>query len=1459
MKKLLVFTAFLLMAVCLQFPFKAMACEPGQLPETYLYFIENKGQWNDNIKYQVELNAARLFLEGDKLTYVLVNPADMDYLHDAHHNPDLDISDFVLHCHAFQVHFGGDINLPTAPQATCNSDAYRNYFIDKDPSKWKSHVGLYQQIDYYNLYNGIDLRFYGDGGHVKYDYIVAPGANASQIQLVYDGLDGLFVQNGNLHMLTSVNTIIEQQPYAYQYINGQLTQVPCFFSVSGNTVTFNMPDGYDTSEELIIDPTLIFSTYTGATSDNWGFTATYDNTGHLYAGGAAFGVGYPTTTGAFQINFAGGDPVGPFFIDISVSKFTPDGSNLIYSTYLGGSASTEIPQSMIVSPQNELIVYGTTGSVNFPTTPGCFDDSFNGGFPVTFNSMPYQSGPGSDIIVSKFNADGSALVGSTYIGGVGNDGLNLSTALKRNYADEARGEVFIDAGGNIYLASSTNSPDFPATEGVISEFAIGGQDACLIKLNPSLTNMIWGTYLGGTSDDAAYSLKMDDSETLYVCGGTNSNNFPIVPGAYDATYNGGTCDAWLAKISTDGSTLLASTYLGTPMYDQSFFIDIDEELNVYTVGQTAGIYPISPGVYSNPNSGQYLQKLSNDLSTSLWSTTFGNGNGSPNISPSAFLVDNCYQIYVSGWGGNVNGSSPGSTTNGLPVTPDAYDSATDGSDYYFIVLGPNASTLIYATFFGSPSGTGEHVDGGTSRFDKQGIIYQAVCAGCGSSDLFPTTPGAWSNTNNSTNCNLGCLKFAFEVAPTVAEFTLPPPGCAPYTVAFSNTSTNALEYTWNFGDGSATSTEVSPTHTFAEPGTYTVTLLAVNPGTCNGSDETTQTVVILGEQEVTLTPLNFCPGDSPALLSASLPGGTWSGTGVVNPATGLFNPAGLAPGAYTVTYTVGTIPTCTSTATTTVTVNGLPDPSFTDQNGVPVNGNIYCITDAAVTLVPTTEGAVITGTAVSGNVFTPASVPQSLLNTPININLTVEVNGCPNASVQTVTVIAPPNPAFTSFNFCQGAGPAIFEPVTPGGSWSGTGIDPATGIFSPIGLTPGIYTVSYTVGETGCNATASADVVVSAAEAGTMPADLQIVCSNQQVTITNFGDEILEEGQGLYYILHTNAGETAGTVLAQNTTGTFDFGQLNGAEYYNTYYISAVASLPDGNGGPLLSDPCIDIAAGTPVVFLAPITLEVDEYCDWLTGDYHVVIAPQGGYPGYDAASEYTIMGDFFGNMTIGTSMEIVFPEGSTTTYLFEVSDITDCDVAFASEDFFCTKTPVELLYFTGKAVDEGSLLTWATATETDNDFYTLWRSADGQNFTKIMQIDAAGTSITGQNYQYLDRYTSCAPLYYRLTQTDVGGSTRNLGIVSITRSGNNNLPQGILISPVPATNNVTLQFANTGGQNNICLFDVTGKLVLQTQGGNTADCVLQTTLDISRLTAGMYMVRINGDLQTISAKLVVK
>ncbi len=807
-----------------------------------LYFTENKNQWAKNIRYRAALDAGHLFLEDDKFTYLLLDPTTGEQLHDCKHTKGCIVNDLLFDAHAFEIVFTG-ANKNALKTGDCPSPSYRNYFIGNDQTKWASNVQSYKEVWYQELYDGIDMLMYSTDAYIKYDFRVAPNANVQQIEMAYNGVEELLIKNGNLHVLNSVNNLVELAPYAYQYINGKETAIACEFKIVENTVNFVFPNGYDATQELVIDPVLVFSTYSGSTADNWGFTATYDNDGHLYAGGAAFGFGYPTTLGAFQTSFAGGNT------DISITKFTPDGSGQIYATYIGGGNGSDLPHSLIVAPDGDLVILGTTSSSDYPTTSLAYDTSFNGGDATSASNISFNDG--SDIVVTKLNALGNGLSGSTFFGGGKNDGLNEANILNYNYADEARGEVFIDAAGRIYIASCTRSTNLPVSANALQLSLGGEQDGCVARFSSTLNTLQWCTYLGGSDNDAAYSVKIDNSGILYVCGGTSSSNFPTTSGLY-STYRGGSADGFLAKISANGDDLIASTFLGTNQYDQSFFVELDEDNSVYTVGQTEGSYDITPGVYNNSNSGQYIHKLNNNINNTIFSTTFGRNDGDPDISPTAFLVDVCNRIYVSGWGGIINADQPGSTTVGLETTPDAYQSSTDGNDFYFYVLEEDAVGLNYASFFGGDGG--EHVDGGTSRFDKTGRIYQAVCAGCGGSNSFPTSAGAWSNTNNASNCNVGSIKFSFDPPLVVAEAVAEPAviGCAPFTVDFINNSYGATDYLWDFdtNDGT-TSNSFEPSFTYDETGVYNVMLIAWDPEACNEADTTYTSISILNPDDVT--------------------------------------------------------------------------------------------------------------------------------------------------------------------------------------------------------------------------------------------------------------------------------------------------------------------------------------------------------------------------------------------------------------------------------------------------------------------------------------------------------------------------------------------------------------------------------------------------------------------------------
>ena len=226
-----------------------------------------------------------------------------------------------------------------------------------------------------------------------------------------------------------------------------------------------------------------------------------------------------------------------------------------------------------------------------------------------------------------------------------------------------------------------------------------------------------------------------------------------------------------------------------------------------------------------------------------YSTIYGNGDGTINVSPAAFLIDHCGNIYVSGWGADILQTSQ--LTN-MPVTTDAFQSGSgDGFNFHLIVLDREATGLLYGTYFGG-SQSQEHVDGGTSRFDKDGVVYQSVCAGCQNNDDFPTTTGVWSTTNNSTGCNNGVFKFDFEILP-VASFTVDNlDGCAPLTVNFTNNSINNTNYFWDFGNGDTTSTNPNPIRTYPDTGTFYV-YLAIEDSVCALVDTAVQIITVYPE------------------------------------------------------------------------------------------------------------------------------------------------------------------------------------------------------------------------------------------------------------------------------------------------------------------------------------------------------------------------------------------------------------------------------------------------------------------------------------------------------------------------------------------------------------------------------------------------------------------------------------
>lgn len=833
----------------------------AQRVKAQMEFVENKGQWHSNVNYRGDFNTGSFFIENKGFTVLMHDPADVQVLSEiAHgHNTDKERSSrpIIFHSFAYKVKFlGASAMIQSFPDKALPT--YNNYFIGNDRTSWASDCKLFQAVTYKNVYPNIDVRYYSNAGMLKYDLIVHPGGNVSAIAMQYDGPSDIFIKDKQLNIVTSVGVVKELYPYSYQAGVGNKKEVDCKYIVRNNVVTFQVKN-YDPGAVLIIDPSIIFSSFTGSSADNWGYTATPGPDGSFFAAGISFGAGYPTSPGAYSTTFNGGTVEDQFpGYDIAIFKFSSNGSTRLYATYLGGGGN-EQPHSMIVDAQGNLIIAGRSFSSNYPIT------------------VP-RIGPGGgfDIVITKFNAAGSVLLGSVKIGGGVDDGVNIRPkyrgtvgvdGIRRNYGDDARSEVILDASNNIILASSTQSNDFPVSASTPIQASYGGgrQDGVILKFNANLSALLFGSFFGGSGDDACFVTSISPlTGNIYVGGATTSSNLlGDKTGVINGSFQGGTSDGFVTEIQSNGSGIIKTTYLGTSGIDMLYGLKFDKLGFPYVMGTTTGSWPVLNAAFSNPGSKQFISKLKPDLSGFIYSTIFGTNSAVPNISPIAFLVDRCQNVYVSGWGGGINvqqGYTSGNTT-GLPeVNALTGIPAPDGADFYFFVLEKNAQSQLFGSHFGQFGGVGDHVDGGTSRFDDNGVIYQAMCANCGGGTVFPTTPGSWSTGNGSNNCNEAAVKIEMNFSGVGAGLQASinavindTTGCVPLTVDFKDTLQKGKKFYWYFGDLSPVviTTGFNVSHTYTAVGNYTVMLIAEDSATCNIRD-TVYKVIKVGNNKANL-------------------------------------------------------------------------------------------------------------------------------------------------------------------------------------------------------------------------------------------------------------------------------------------------------------------------------------------------------------------------------------------------------------------------------------------------------------------------------------------------------------------------------------------------------------------------------------------------------------------------------
>lgn len=771
---------FAYLALFLLFTFSLGAQEQG--------FVPNTGQWIGDFDFRLRDQQGLVYLRADEQRVALIRPGSGDEEHHHQHSDD-------WKAHVYAVKWLGAN--PQAPYSTriLSGSPKLNYLLGSHPEKWRSGLEQYREVVYHDLYPNIDLRYYlSAAGVCAFDFIVHPGGQPQLIKWEIEGADEQGLLADDLVLITSVGSAVYSAPRTFQ--NDR--EISSSFKKDARGVySFDIPN-FNPEEKLIIDPTLVFSTYSGSLDDNFGFSATYAEDGSAYGAGITYAYGtlhraYPTTTGALQDSSQGG------MVDIAISKYSADGTQQIYGTYLGGM-SNELPFSLLEGPNKSLIVLGVTGSTDFPMHPNGYDTSFAEG---PSNSV-YVGGnmsfaQSADAFICILDSVGGSLVGSTFLGDTMLDGANKRMLF--NYGDAARGDITLDKFGNIIIAANTLSSNLPTGVAINSQYQ-GGQDGLVASFSTDLQQLNWATYLGGSDDDVCFSIRYTNTERLYAAGATDSDSVNFdTNGVYQA-FNRGKADAFLSEIDPDNGDVLAWTFTGTPEEDRAFFVDYTPEGNLLLFGQNDGYWPwVGDSLWGVDSSSQFLQEFSPDLKQVRRSTTFGDGKlGVNDLSPTALMISDCGDVFISGWGGGYQGA-PGNSnrvvngdTRGLPVTFDAYRDSSDNGDFYFLRMDASWKRLEYATFFGQWNAGRDHVDGGSSRFRRDGSIFQAVCS-CGSRAGFPISDNAFSDTNRSLNCNLAVFRFDMEadsirsdvqIAPGYSDST-----CLPVQIKFADYSFNA--------------------------------------------------------------------------------------------------------------------------------------------------------------------------------------------------------------------------------------------------------------------------------------------------------------------------------------------------------------------------------------------------------------------------------------------------------------------------------------------------------------------------------------------------------------------------------------------------------------------------------------------------------------------------------------------
>ncbi|MEC4684515.1 MAG: SBBP repeat-containing protein [Nitrospirota bacterium] len=667
-------------------------------------FIENQGQVKDaSVRFYANTFAGTVYVtDKGEIVYSLVKtePA-AENTKDRDINPALRPKSSISKALALRESLTGlkktgkkGESISLHPVGINKSVTRVNYFIGKKEN-WRTGIPTWQEVNLGEVYKGIELKLKAYGKNVEKLFTVQPVGSVEKIRLKIEGAKRLRVNSeGELEIETAFGTVKMTRPVAYQEIDGKRVEIAANYIVSSQSqgLTYGFQVGeYDKTKPLIIDP-LLASTFLGGSSSDNAISIIVDNSGNIYVSGGTYSSDFPTTTGAFDTIFS--------YVEAFVSKFDGDLEELLASTFIGPAFYSN---SMAIDRNGNIYVAGVTPSPDFPTTPGAYDRTIGLGDPQPWDSSFF------DGFISKFDGDLENLLASTFLGlltdydfsgpieiTLDNDGnIYMASPFRCGYVYNeiycafiakfdarlenqlasillSRGSsanaISVDSSGNVYVVGSGNI----TTPGAYDETYNGGGDVFVSKFDGNLEGILAATFLGGEAGESSDSVFTDDSGNIYVTGLTWSPDFPVTPGAYDETYNGGG-DIFVSKFDNDLENLLASTFLGGDDNDKASFVMVGSSGDLYVTGWTVSAnFPTTPDAYDttyNGDSDAFISKFDSNLETLLSSTYLG---GIDRDNANSLTIDGNGDVFVTGR----------TKSSDFPTTAGAYDTFLDVG-YYF--------------------------------------------------------------------------------------------------------------------------------------------------------------------------------------------------------------------------------------------------------------------------------------------------------------------------------------------------------------------------------------------------------------------------------------------------------------------------------------------------------------------------------------------------------------------------------------------------------------------------------------------------------------------------------------------------------------------------------------------------------------------------------------------------------